>query len=198
MPTADRGPPQPPIPNTTSPRLRIIYLRPPRRLLPLLSSKTVNADLGQGGRRQRTYSGAWSGAWQCLRLLKAHHCLLSALPRNASEVMHNLQQTQHSSFSKVDSPSALGHETAASASRSPTVSRLQLRGLTGGKIGVFPYWDWIMDCTHCSTVWGRAASARKHKSFLLAEWWSEGGWRRAGTARRLVLPRKAVYQVPSN
>lgn len=54
--------------------------------------------------------------------------------------------------------------------------RLQLRGLTGGETGVFPCWDWIMYCTHCSNVWGRAASARE--SSLFAE--SDGEREREG------------------
>lgn len=54
----------------------------------------------------------------------------------SSEVMHKLQQTQHSSFSKVASPSAPEQETAASASPSTTVSeaaapRLDRRGDRG-------------------------------------------------------------------
>lgn len=71
----------------------------------------------------------------------AHHCLLLAVPRLYSEVKRNLQQTQHSSFFKVDSPSAPEQEAAASAARSTVLSRLPPQGLTGGETGVFHCWD---------------------------------------------------------
>ena len=67
--SADRGAPQPPIPNTTSPRTQNIYLRQQRLLLILRPSTTEPPVRARGGERVAGSYG-WSRAWQCLRLLK--------------------------------------------------------------------------------------------------------------------------------
>lgn len=141
--SVDLGPQQPPIPNTTSPCLQNIYLRQQSHRPLLLSSKTDSSVLKQ--RKKRVGGGgARSGAWQCLRLLKITAVCFSLCPvlPPPLEVMHNLQQTQNRPLFKVDSPSALEQETAASPFRStgcaeaaaPRFNRME-------ESGVFPWWD---------------------------------------------------------
>lgn len=67
--SADRGSPQPPIPNTTSPRTQNIYMRQQRLLLILRASTRESPVRAWGGKLVAGGYG-WSGAWQCLRLLK--------------------------------------------------------------------------------------------------------------------------------
>lgn len=131
MPTTRTGPSQPPIPNTTSPRLQNIYLR--QRAV-LISSKAEVGVPDRRMRRKRAQTAAWNGAWQCLRLPKitAPLSALSSLPSHA-------RPAQHSSFSKVDFLS-VEQKTSASARSSTTLPSLQLR-CAAETSGVFPSWD---------------------------------------------------------
>lgn len=124
---AEPGPPQPPIPNTTSPRLQNIYLRQQRPLLP--SSSTTQSSVPDCGGRRLGGLAAWSRAWQCLRLLKitaVWSWICPVLPRPL-EVKPSIRPSPRLILHPPRSRKLPRRRFGPRA-----VSRLRLRGVTGG------------------------------------------------------------------
>lgn len=130
--STDIGPPQPPIPNTTSPRLKMIYLRLQR--YPLKQSP-MSWTRGGGGRRleEVAHAAGHGNVYVSSRSpLTVFPSPCPVLPQPL-EVVHNLQQT-----SSRPSPRLILHPLRSRKQPhrcfSPRgVKRLQLRGLAGGE-----------------------------------------------------------------
>lgn len=135
--SADRGSPQPPIPNTTSPRTQKNYLRQ-QRLLLILRASTRKLPVRAGG-SQEVMDGAGHGnvyvSWPC----------------PSSSAGSQTQPARNSASVLLQGWSSRGSGTGNSPIGvfDPRDMSQLLHGLTGcaRETGVFPCWDWIMYCT---------------------------------------------------
>lgn len=131
--STDRGPPQSPIPNTTSPKnIQNIYLRQQRYPLKQCSVSWTRAGGGRGMGEVVHPAGHGNVYVSSSSPLTVSSSLCPVLPQPL-EVMHNLQQRSIRPSPRLILHPLRSRKQAHRCVRPRGVESLQLRGLAGGE-----------------------------------------------------------------